>query len=280
MTQSLRHALDSLKVARVLIRERQTNSWHYLIRPEEPFEIVFNGFSNLTDYELYLEGLFQPCEERINDAIKTVTHDNLEQLKRALDMLYFEVTNFRRRFFSSSQSLTPLNRIELRNELPEQTADPEIVKILIMRFFSAELLLLKRLEMLYLHRLEHLKNYYNLPPEMPGASDQSMIARTIASNLKGQQSLFPFPSQDVTLQWTAEKVDFVEIFSALFDIGAVQSTTGKMINRKAFISTMMLVFNINIKNIDGTLATARRRKKNTAPFLYNLYRIFISNINS
>lgn len=264
-----------------MIRERQTDSWHNLIRLEEPFEIVFNGFSNLMDYEMYLEGLFQPCAERVNDSIRHVNHENLQLIKRELDILHFEVINFRRRFFSTKQPLYSLHRIQLVNELPEaETLNVEMIQILVTRFLSAEMLLLKRLEMLYLHRLDHLKHYYHPLPEMPSVSDEAMISKAISSNLKGQQSLFPYPSQDVSLRWVAEKVDFVEIFSALFDVGAVQSTTGKMLNRKAFISTMMLVFNVNIKNIDGTLATARRRKKSSAPFIYNLYNMFRSPTNS
>jgi hypothetical protein len=80
--------------------------------------------------------------------------------------------------------------------------------------------------------------------------------------------------KDLGLRWIANKVDFVEIFTALYESGAVKVANEGRQTRKEFLNSMMLVFSTKISNLEATLAAAKRRKRKNAPFTYELYQTF------
>lgn len=92
--------------------------------------------------------------------------------------------------------------------------------------------------------------------------------------LSGQLSLFPKESGNTLIEWKRDKVDFIELFVAVFESNAVKSISKSKMSRKEFFGLLMWFFNIQIGNLDSSLTAAKNRKIEHRPYLKELVEVF------
>jgi hypothetical protein len=132
------------------------------------------------------------------------------------------------------------------------------------------------LEELFRHRILHI-NKFCLPKNNPIIHDPDLPTKQeISAYLAGQLSLFPKGSGLTLIQWKREKVEFIELFIAVYESNAIKSTTKDKITRKEFFGLLMWFFNIRIGNLDSSLTAAKNRKIEHRPYLKELLDAFES----
>jgi len=135
------------------------------------------------------------------------------------------------------------------------------------------------LEELFRHRILHI-NKFCLPKNNPIIHDPDLPTKQeISAYLAGQLSLFPKGSGLTLIQWKREKVEFIELFIAVYESNAIKSTTKNKITRKEFFGLLMWFFNIQIGNLDSSLTAAKNRKIEHRPYLKELLDAFESYCN-
>ena len=135
------------------------------------------------------------------------------------------------------------------------------------------------LEELFRHRILHISKFCltNIPPVI---HDPDLPTKQeISAYLSGQLSLFPKGSGLTLIQWKREKVEFIELFIAVYESNAIKSTTKDKITRKEFFGLLMWFFNIRIGNLDSSLTAAKNRKIEHRPYLKELLDAFESYCN-
>ena len=91
----------------------------------------------------------------------------------------------------------------------------------------------------------------------------------------GQLSLFPSGSPNTLIQWQKEKVDFVELFVAVYESKSVKAINDQKLSKKDFFEILMWFFNIRIGHWHGTLNAAKSRKiEKGSPYLNELIEAF------
>lgn len=98
--------------------------------------------------------------------------------------------------------------------------------------------------------------------------------KEISAYLSGQLSLLPTGSGNTLIQWKRDKVEFIELFVAVYESGAIESTTKSKVTRKDFFGLLMWFFNIHVGNIESSLSAAKNRKMDQQPFLKELMKAF------
>ena len=98
--------------------------------------------------------------------------------------------------------------------------------------------------------------------------------KEISAYLSGQLSLLPMGSGNTLIQWKRDKVEFIELFVAVYESGAIESTTKSKVTRKDFFGLLMWFFNIHVGNIESSLSAAKNRKMDQQPFLKELMKAF------
>ena len=98
--------------------------------------------------------------------------------------------------------------------------------------------------------------------------------KEISAYLSGQLSLLPTGSGNTLIQWKRDKVEFIELFVAVYESGAIESTTKSKVTRKDFFGLLMWFFNIHVGNIESSLSAAKNRKIDQQPFLKELMKAF------
>jgi len=136
------------------------------------------------------------------------------------------------------------------------------------------------LEKLYSHRITHLEKYSYKLRASDDYSDQTLPTKQELSTYhRGQLSLFPKDSGMTLIQWSREKVDFLELFTSVYDSKAIKSIGGKKFNKKEFFGLLTWFFNIQIPNLENSLQSMRNRKISQAPYLTELQELFVNYIN-
>ena len=137
------------------------------------------------------------------------------------------------------------------------------------------------LEELFRHRIVHI-NKFCLSRNFPTIHDPDFILPTkqeLSAYLSGQLSLFPKGSGSTLIRWKRDKVDFIELFIAVYESNSVISTSKSKLTRKEFFGLLMWFFNIQIGNLDSPLTAAKNRKIENRPFLKELLDAFESYCN-
>ncbi|MFN8152823.1 MAG: RteC domain-containing protein [Bacteroidia bacterium] len=137
------------------------------------------------------------------------------------------------------------------------------------------------LEELFRHRILHI-NKFCLPRNTPIIHDPDSILPTkqeLSAYLSGQLSLFPKGSGSTLIRWKRDKVDFIELFIAVYESNAITSTSKSKLTRKEFFGLLMWFFNIQIGNLDSSLTAAKNRKIESSPYIKELLDAFITYCN-
>jgi hypothetical protein len=114
----------------------------------------------------------------------------------------------------------------------------------------------------------------------PIASNQP-TNKELSAYLAGQLSLFPKDSGHTNIVWCRSKVDFIELFSSVYECQSIKSTNHKKITKKEFIQLLMWFFNLNVGNWETTLSAAKSRKlERESPYLKELLSSFNNQFKS
>jgi hypothetical protein len=105
----------------------------------------------------------------------------------------------------------------------------------------------------------------------------SPSSKELSAYLSGQLSLFPKDSGVTNLQWNRNKVDFIELFVALYESNSIKASDQHKLTKKEFIQVLMWFFNIQVGHWERTLLAAKGRKMDSeSPFLKELVATFSS----
>lgn len=129
------------------------------------------------------------------------------------------------------------------------------------------------------HKISQLDKFY-LPATIIKSEASEPNRKEISAYLSGQLSLFPKNSGITHLLWVRSKVDFIELFSTVYDCRSIKSTSSQKFSKKEFIKLLMWFFNVNIGHWETTLSAAKNRKLDReSPFLKELLEQFSNQIN-
>jgi hypothetical protein len=77
------------------------------------------------------------------------------------------------------------------------------------------------------------------------------------------------------LHWQKGKVDFVELFVAIYESKSVKASNDQKLSKKDFFQVLSWFFNIRIGHLHGTLNAAKARKIDKgSPYLNELVQTF------
>jgi hypothetical protein len=125
-----------------------------------------------------------------------------------------------------------------------------------------------------LHRISHLERYFSTSKPPVSFYPQLPTKQELRYYELGQLSLFPTGSPN-TLQWQKDKVDFVELFVAVFESNSVKAINGQKLSKKDYFLLIMWFFNVEVRHLHGTLNAAKARKIDKgSPYLNELVRTF------
>ena len=135
---------------------------------------------------------------------------------------------------------------------------------------------LDALEHLFRHRLNHIDKFFT--PTDLGAevgNQDPVLNKDNLSHAPGQLSLFPGIDTKALFKWHRDKVDFVELFDAVYESDSVKLLDGQKPTKKAFFALLMWFFNIKVGHLAGTRSAAKSRKiEKGSPYLEELARTF------
>lgn len=135
---------------------------------------------------------------------------------------------------------------------------------------------LDALEHLFRHRLNHIDKFFTAAD--PGAvvgNQDPVLNKVNLSHAPGQLSLFPGIDPKALFKWHRDKVDFVELFDAVYESDSVKLLDGQKPTKKAFFTLLMWFFNIKVGHLAGTRSAAKSRKiEKGSPYLEELARTF------
>ena len=135
---------------------------------------------------------------------------------------------------------------------------------------------LDALEHLFRHRLNHIDKFFT--PPHPGAEvgkQDPVLNKDNLNHAPGQLSLFPGIDPKALFKWHRDKVDFVELFDAVYESDSVKLLDGQKPTKKAFFALLMWFFNIKVGHLAGTRSAAKSRKiEKGSPYLEELARTF------
>ena len=135
---------------------------------------------------------------------------------------------------------------------------------------------LDALEHLFRHRLNHIDKFFTPPhPAAEVGNQDTVLNKDNLSHAPGQLSLFPGIDQKALFKWHRDKVDFVELFDAVYESDSVKLLDGQKPTKKAFFALLMWFFNIKVGHLAGTRSAAKSRKiEKGSPYLEELARTF------
>ena len=135
---------------------------------------------------------------------------------------------------------------------------------------------LDALEHLFRHRLNHIDKFFSPPYPVAEVGNQDpVLNKDNLSHAPGQLSLFPGIDQKALFKWHRDKVDFVELFDAVYESDSVKLLDGQKPTKKAFFALLMWFFNIKVGHLAGTRSAAKSRKiEKGSPYLEELARTF------
>ena len=183
-----------------------------------------------------------------------------------LSLLYHEIKDFKQLYFPKGYKSNVLQRVEIDKATALVTED-ENLRANVQRYLHEQASMVKSLEKLFKFRIKFLKLYF------------TNFQRVSASNRKSAGSrqqlvLFPEESPNTLLCWNGQKVDFVELFYAVFESGLIGMLGEGKPNRDAFFELLQWFFNFKFDNVGPLIRSAKKRKKENTPFLLKLIGIF------
>jgi len=117
--------------------------------------------------------------------------------------------------------------------------------------------------------LNHIDKFFTAAD--PGAevgNQDPVLNKDNLSHAPGQLSLFPGIDQKALFKWHRDKVDFVELFDAVYESDSVKLLDGQKPTKKAFFALLMWFFNIKVGHLAGTRSAAKSRKiEKGSPYL-------------
>ncbi len=127
MHQLLLNALDQVKHAKVQVLsnsvKRPVNLFEDIYSPD----IQFNGFKNPLQYQLHLETYYVQCKSGVHELLQT-NNNNINELKKDLDLARFEIKEIRKLYFPKNQSELLLNRVEIAKQSRLENKYDEFLK--------------------------------------------------------------------------------------------------------------------------------------------------------
>lgn len=120
-----------------------------------------------------------------------------------------------------------------------------------------------------------MERFFNSQQEPSNTPNSIPTRQEIKDHLSGQLSLFPPGSPTTLIQWQKEKVDFVELFVAVYESKSVKLINDQKLSKKDFFEILMWFFNIRIGHWPSTLSAAKGRKIDKgSPYLNELIESF------
>jgi hypothetical protein len=111
MNQTLKNALELVRMAKVQVFPSSVKKRINLFEEEILAEINFNGYNNLISYQHHLEASYSECKKEIAQDIN-LGSGQLDELKRQFDLAKFEVKEFRQQNFPKNDTDTLFQRVE------------------------------------------------------------------------------------------------------------------------------------------------------------------------
>ena len=104
--------------------------------------------------------------------------------------------------------------------------------------------MLELLEQLYLHRISHLNKYAARQNLSLQQQDLNIPTKQeLSAYLSGQLSLFPKGSGMTLIQWSRDKVAFIELFVSVYESNSNKGLDKSRITKKEFFGLLMWFFN-------------------------------------
>ena len=254
-----------MKVSTASVKTRSMKSINYWLFPDLPFDFLFDGYRDYVSYNEGLENRMGTIEEQVDRLIND-PETNQRALVAELDLVGHKIKNYIKWNYPAKNLNRWLYKVRVEKTTSDLQSDAR-VKDCLLDFVRIKIQFMERLMDFVNHRIEHIKNWY-LTPACQGISRKE--ARSLA---KGQQLLFTCP-EGQRLKWVRTATEFMEVFVPLGMTGAFRFLDDTKPTQSQIIEFFANLFNLKISNPDSTLHTAKNRKKEVAPYLIELQRVF------
>lgn len=111
MVKLLKETLEQLKLVKVQVHSFSARKQMNLFESEVAPEISFNGYKLTSEYNNYLDLLYQQCKTNLEEKLNGI-HNNPEEIKQAIDLHRFAVREFKSRYFPKDNEQIILNRVD------------------------------------------------------------------------------------------------------------------------------------------------------------------------
>ncbi len=127
MKEKLAVVLEQLKTAKIQVSNKTLRKQVTLFEYDDSHEIEFNGYRSIPAFQEHLYSLYATFK-RIVDEMVNAGNDQPELLKKELDLISFEVREFRQRYFPKENPDVLLHRVELHKATPQELTSDETIK--------------------------------------------------------------------------------------------------------------------------------------------------------
>jgi hypothetical protein len=105
--------LESLKHPKIKIINKAIKKQTQLFELDSPIDIQFNGYYTLTEYQSFLDSLFQKCKVELQK-MRSIANNQFQKLKDQFNNLLLELRLLRKRFYPMNDLDLMFSRIELQ----------------------------------------------------------------------------------------------------------------------------------------------------------------------
>lgn len=127
MKEKLAVVLEQLKKAKIQVSRRTLRMQVSLFDYDDSNEIEFNGHRSISALEEQLYSSYISFKRQMDETVNSSIHQP-ELLKKELDLTFFEVKEFRQRFFPKDNNEVLLHRVELYKSSHREITSDETIK--------------------------------------------------------------------------------------------------------------------------------------------------------
>lgn len=273
MKDQFKTLLDCIRNIKIKLKRNDFRVAPNLFEPPSENIVIFNGFISDLEYRNFLYSKFKKLSDRIDCEVHNSNNDK-KIVFREIKLLHYETLEFELFHFMDNNLLN----LEIENTFEEKIIADEfcINKIKTFIFHQRQIIQLikKHLE----HRCKYLKKFFLDPIVLHCTNSRCKTENNSPSISQDSNYKNNGGERAFSIRWSKDKIQLLELLSALYDSDSVRTTTGEKLPKKHFFNTMFSVFNTEVKNVNSLLNSIKRRKSKNDSYISELLKVYNENI--
>lgn len=263
MNCKIENIISELKQTNLVVGKKVTKKTISLFEEQYIIDISFNGFHDLEVYDIHLQSVYRKCMIQFDKKLNY--NDSLIRMNIHLELARFEIQQAKKTYLSDTKQLIKRIHVEKAYKLNDKYEE-QLIEML-NHFFEIKIKLANNLIAYFKHRIDLLNRFRMDEGTMPSISYKKKEVQNTNQRLSFTKNNSP------KLVWDRSSTDFMELLHALSCTNSFKNRGGEL-SRKDLTDFFTWLFNFEIKDPNGTLRAAKKRKKLNTPFLKELAKAF------